>query len=497
MSMLPGIDKMVIPQGSPLKDAIRAIDENAQGIVFAVDVDGSLSGVLTDGDIRRSFLKGCSLDTPVGDVMRVDFVSMPLDTPEEELMGLLSDRIRHIPLRDEHRRPVDYACRHRLRRIPVMEPVLAGNELAYVTDCIKSGWISSQGSYVQKFEKMFSVLMSGRESVAVCNGTVALHLALLSLGVGPGDEVIVPDLTFAATINSVLHAGATPVIVDVEPGTWAISPEGIEAAITSKTKAVLVVHLYGHPADMDKVMAVARRHGLFVVEDCAEAIGARYRGVPVGTIGDAGCFSFFGNKTVTTGEGGMVVLKQPAHAERARLLRDHGMSRDRKYWHTAVGYNYRMTNMQAAIGVAQLEVLPDILDRKLRLAGAYNRLLSGCGGTTLPPKMAWADPACWLYTITIDEEVYGPRDEVVGKLLLNGIETRPVFYPLHEMPPYAGYAGVREFPVSVGISRAGLSLPSSVSVSEKEAEEIACALLDIGKVHCMVSDGRPGGAGGR
>ena len=325
MSNLPTIQSLLVHQNTSIKDALSIIDKNAQGIVFAIDDQSKLVGVLTDGDIRRALLRGISLNEPVSVGMQRKFVSRPVSTSSKDLILLLNDQIRHIPLVDENNIPVDYACPHRLHQIPIMEPSLTGNEIEYVTDCIKTNWISSQGMYVRKFESLFAEYCGYPYALAVSNGTVALHLALVALHIGPGDEVIVPDLTFVASINAILYTGATPVIVDIHIETWTIDPSEIEKKITSATKAIMPVHLYGHPCHMDEIMAIAKRHNLFVVEDCAEAIGSKYKNKIVGSFGEVSTFSFFGNKTITTGEGGMVLFRDKETHERAKKLRDHGM----------------------------------------------------------------------------------------------------------------------------------------------------------------------------
>ncbi len=468
--MIPTLEQMTIDHNSDLQAALAAIDRNAQGIVFVVDESNKPVGTLTDGDIRRTLLKTRSLDTLVHQAMNVDFVCKNAKTPDEEILPLLDEKIKHVPLVDEAGVLVDYSSLNRIRRAPIMEPCLGGNELAYVTDCIKSNWISSQGKYVAKFENQFSEFHGEGFAVSTSNGTCALHLALTALGIGPGDEVILPDLTFAATANAVIHAGATPVFVDVSPDTWGIDPDKIESALTSNTRALLPVHLYGHPCHMDRIVEIARRRDLFVIEDCAEAMGAEYKGEKVGLFGDAACFSFFGNKLITTGEGGMVLFKQKTLGEKAKLLRDHGMSKEKRYWHPEVGFNYRMTNLQAAIGLAQLEQVEDFLAAKIKLANAYENVLKDCPGLELPSAWDWAKNVCWLYTVRIDETRFGGRDEVIEKLLLNGIDARPVFYPLHCMPPYQKYARGKTFPISEAASRTGLSLPSAVTL---ELDEIA------------------------
>lgn len=358
-------------------------------------------------------------------------------------------------------------------KYPVAEPEIGEEELRNVVEAVKSGWVSSKGKFIEEFENSFARYIGVKYGVATSSGTTALHLALAALGVGPGDEVVVPDLTFAATINAVLYVGARPVIADVDPSYWCLDPRELERAITERTKAVMVVHLYGHPCDMDAIMEVAERHGLYVVEDAAEAHGAEYRGRKVGGFGHVSCFSFYGNKIITTGEGGMCLTNDEELAERMRVLRDHGMDPKRRYWHNFVGFNYRMTNLQAALGVAQLGKIGRFVEKKRMIARWYAEELSSVKGIALHPEMPWAKCVYWLYSILVDEEKTGlSRDELAQRLQRYGIETRNLFYPLHEMPPYQGYA-TSSYPTSSAISRRGLSLPSSVKLKEEDVAFIA------------------------
>ncbi|QCG93042.1 aminotransferase class I/II-fold pyridoxal phosphate-dependent enzyme (plasmid) [Azospirillum sp. TSA2s] len=479
MEPLPPIDELLLFRSAPLRRVLEILDRTASGIVFVVDGDHRLCGVCTDGDIRRGLLRSLSLESEVGEVMTHHPVALPVTAPRDAVLAELGDAIRVIPLLDAAGRPIDYASFPRYRRIPVLEPELRGNELTYVTECIKTGWISSKGRFVLEFEKAFAAYIDVPEAVSVSNGTTALHLALLALGIGPGDEVIVPDLTFAATANAVLHAGATPVLVDVRPDTWNIDPDAAAAAITSRTRAIMPVHLYGLPADMDGMRALAERHGLVVIEDAAEALGAFHHGRAAGGIGDAGCFSFFGNKLITTGEGGMVTFRDPAAAARARMLRDHGMAPDRRYWHEEVGYNYRMTNIQAALGVAQLERIDEFIGRKLEIAEMYRAGLQDIPGVTLPEIVPDLRNVYWVFSIILGEEIGISRDEVAIRLNSKGIETRPLFYPLHTMPPYRRYAGNRQFAASDRLSRCGLSLPSGVTMTPGEIAHVVDTLRGV------------------
>lgn len=472
------INELLIHSDKTIKDALAVIEKNAQGVCFVTEKK-QLIGVVTDGDIRRSLINGKGLDTLVSDVMQKQFTSLPVNTPQAEVQKKLSSSIRHIPLVDENNVPVDYACFSRTHRTPIMQPLLNGNELAYVSDCINTGWISSQGAYVKRFEKEFAEYCGAKYAVAVSNGTVALHLALVALGIKEGDEVLVPDLTFAASINAIIYTGAIPVIVDVDKTTWTISLEDIEKNITPKTRAIMPVHLYGHPCHMDEIMAIAKKYNLLIIEDAAEAIGAKYKGKHVGTFGEAATFSFFGNKTITTGEGGMVFFRTKEAYETALVLRDHGMSKTKKYWHDMVGFNYRMTNLQAAIGCAQMERIDEFVKEKRKLASFYNSILAETGVFELPPQAEWAVNGYWLYTAVLRENCGITRNELMDKMLKNGVETRAVFFPLHEMPPYKNYPTKSNFKNADYISQQGISLPSSVNITESELVNIKQAFHTI------------------
>lgn len=361
--------------------------------------------------------------------------------------------------------------------IPVYQPDLSGNELVYVTDCITSSWISSLGEYIPRFEEAFAAFCGVRHAIAIDNGTAALHLALALYDIGPGDEVIVPTLTFVATANAVHYTGATPVFVDSESESWGIDPAAIETKISPKTRAIIPVHLFGHPANMGPIMALAQKYNLIVIEDAAEAHGAEYKGQRVGGIGQVGCFSFYGNKVLTTGEGGMLTTNDADVAKKARLLKDHGMSKEIRYWHPVVGYNYRMTNIQAALGLAQLERIDHILARKRRLAEIYHTNLADCPGIIRPPEADWAKNIYWLYTILITNDLAVSRDDVARALKQRGIDSRPVFIPMHQLPPYQDTANA--FPVAENLSQQGLSLPSYLTLSDNQLNFICNTLREI------------------
>ncbi|MEO0900172.1 MAG: aminotransferase class I/II-fold pyridoxal phosphate-dependent enzyme [Bacteroidota bacterium] len=473
MSNSIDLEKLLVLSGKSLRFALQVMDANAQGIVFVVEENRQVAGVLTDGDVRRFLIGGGDLDIVVNEVMITQFVSLPATAEIEDIQKRLSDKIRHIPLLDEKGRVVDCATRTRLRRIPVMEPQLGGNELNYVTACVKTSWISSQGKFVREFEEMLAAFTGMPYALATSNGTVALHLALVALGIGEGDEVIVPDLTFAASINAIIYAGATPVLIDVNKDDWNIDVSKIEKLITPKTKAIMPVHLYGYPAEMDSIMAIAEKHNLLVVEDAAEALGSEWKGKRVGSYGHAATYSFFGNKTITTGEGGMVLFRDQDVYEHAKVLRDHGMAKGKRYWHEYVGFNYRMTNLQAAIGVAQMERVDEILEKKMWLGATYNQAFNNVAGLITPPSSPHAKDTFWLYTLRLEEEAN--RDDIMGKLMANGIETRPVFFPLHEMPPYQAY-NKGSYPNASQISLKGISLPSATTLKQEDINHITSSL---------------------
>jgi perosamine synthetase len=358
-----------------------------------------------------------------------------------------------------------------MKAIPVAEPDLRGNERKYVLDCIDTNWISSLGKYIPLFEQKFSEYCGSPYGVSVANGTVALHLALAALGIGKGDEVIIPDLTFVATPNAVSYTGAKPVFVDSEIGTWNMDPAKLESAITPRTKAIIPVHLYGHPCDMEPIMKIAEEHGLKVIEDAAEAHGAEYRGKKVGSIGDVGCFSFYGNKILTTGEGGMCITADEQLAERMRFLKDHGMAK-RRYYHPEIGFNYRMTNIQAAIGLAQLERINEIIAIKRSHAKVYAKYLGSCKGIVLQPEMPWAKTVFWLHSVLVDNSFRSNRDLLMQELSKEGIDSRPFFVPMHELPMYKAEG----FPVASRLSLQGINLPSSSLLTDDDIKRI-CSVI--------------------
>jgi len=363
--------------------------------------------------------------------------------------------------------------------IPISNIVFEGNEEKYVLDGVRSTWVSSLGKYIDRFEDDFASFLGAKHAVSVSNGTCALLLALKALDVGPGDEVVVPSFTFAATVNAVMHAGATPVLIDCMPDHWNVDPAEFEKAITPSTKAVIPVHLYGHPCDMKSIMRIAKKHKIFVIEDAAEAHGAECEGKKVGAIGHIGCFSFYGNKVITTGEGGLCVTNNSLLDKRMRKLRDHGMSKKRRYWHEEVGFNFRLTNLNAAIGVAQLEQIGEKLARRLELANLYNTGIRTIPGLRIYSKSLHGKKIDWLYCVFVGDNFPLKRDPLIVKLKKYNIDARPTFYPAHLMPPYRQIRKIGNLGNSVNFGLSGINLPLFPSLLDEDVEYIVASLREI------------------
>ncbi|HOJ18057.1 MAG: DegT/DnrJ/EryC1/StrS aminotransferase family protein [Ignavibacteriales bacterium] len=355
-------------------------------------------------------------------------------------------------------------------KVPIYQPSLSGNEKKYVNECLDSSWISSRGDFIGRFENEFIKYIGSNHAVSVSNGTVALHLALVTLGIGPGDEVIVPSFTYIASVSTICHAGATPVFVDSLYSSWQIDPAQIRKAITSKTRAIMVVHLYGQPCEMDEIVKIAKEFKLFVIEDCAEAFGSEYNGKRVGTFGDIACFSFYGNKTITTGEGGMVVTNDETLWDRAYHLRMHGLAKYREYWHDVLGFNYRMTNICAAIGLAQLEKADEKISAKRKLAQKFMEILKEYP-VDFHKEVQGTFHTYWMISILVENR--NVREKLREQLKSDSIETRPTFYPVHTMPMFS--QKYQKLPVAEDIGWRGINLPSFPTISDEQLELIAAS----------------------
>ena len=377
--------------------------------------------------------------------------------------------------------------------IPVCEPTLLGNAKKYVTECLDTNWISANGRFIDEFEKKFAEFCNVRHGVSCNNGTSALHLALAAIGIGQGDEVIVPDFTMIASVNAIIYTGAKPVFVDADKETWCIDPAKIEEKLTKRTKAIMPVHIYGHPCDMDRIKEISKKRGIRIIEDAAEAHGAEYKNKRCGSLGDVAAFSFYGNKIITTGEGGMVVTDDVKIAEKAKELRNHCFGKgDERFTHRCIGFNYRMTNIQAAIGLSQIENADELVNARIRNARLYNSFLSKNKVTAediiLPPEKPWAKNAYWMYGIVLKDSVNLSRDEIMAKLLKEGIESRSFFMPMHSQPCFMERKSESlanlpdcsgDYPVSELLSKRGLYLPSSSSLTKEQILKVCDALAKI------------------
>jgi len=379
----------------------------------------------------------------------------PLQDPETPVMSLSRGQIKQIE------NPImNFDC-------PIYQPSLSGNEKKYVNECLDSSWISSKGRFVADFETKFAAYTAVRYATSVTNGTTALHLALLALGMSLGDEVIVPTLTYIASVNAITYTGATPVFVDSLPDTWQMDPDDVRRKITPQTRAIMVVHLYGHPCEMDSLVTIAKEHGVFLIEDCAEAFGTLYKGRHVGIFGDIATYSFFGNKTITTGEGGMVVTNDETLYDRSLRFKGQGLAKHRQYWHDVIGYNYRMTNICAAIGLAQLERADEILSKKRQIAHWYSEALSDLP-LTFHREVGDVRHSYWMCSVLTENRE--KRDQLRDVLEHHGIETRPVFFPIHTMPMYA--RKFQRHPVAENLGWRGINLPSWPEIKQENVVRI-------------------------
>lgn len=366
--------------------------------------------------------------------------------------------------------------------IPVNEPLLNGNEKRYLDECIDTGWISSEGPFIKQFEEQFAARMGRKHGIAVCNGSVALDAAVAALGIGRGDEVILPTFTIISCAAAIVRAGATPVVVDSDPVTWNMDVSQIEAKITPQTKAIMLVHIYGLPVDMRPLLELAKKYGLAIIEDAAEMHGQTYRGQPCGSFGELSAFSFYPNKHVTTGEGGMILTDDAQLAERCHSLRNLCFQPQQRFVHDELGWNFRMTNLQAALGVAQLERLDEFVARKRRMGRSYTELLNGTPGLQLPlPQTDYAENIYWVFGVVLDDAVPFDAKEAMRRLGDLKIGTRPFFWPMHEQPVFRkmGLFKGAACPVAERLARRGFYLPSGVALTDEQIERVAAVVKEV------------------
>lgn len=460
-----------------IRDALIKINSNASGTLFVIK-NNQVIGVLTDGDVRRSLINNTSIQASVCKIMNKKFVKIYQNEDKNKSLLKLqkySKKIKVFPVVDKNKNLLDITTKERFNFIPVYEPFIKGNEMKYLVDCISTNWISSAGPYVKKFEDRFSSIHHKKKALSVSSGTTGLHIALAALGIKKGDEVIVPNLTFAAVINSVLYVNAKPVIVDVDKNKWTIDINEVKKNITEKTKAIIAVHIYGNPCDLNNLVKICKEKNIYLIEDCAEAIGSKYNKKHVGTFGDCGVFSFFANKTISTGEGGMVIFKNEKIYKHAKKLRDHGMSAEKRYYHDAVGYNYRITNIQAAIGLAQLENFKKIIKRKLEIAKIYKKKLDKYKNIIFQKDEKKSINTFWAVSIVVKYKEFSFFD-IEKEMKKFGIEIRNFFYPLNVQKIYKKYATKKNFNTDL-ICPFGISLPTFTSIKNFEINYIIKNLI--------------------
>ena len=472
------LNKFIIQKNKSIKDAMIKIEKNGLGTLFVLN-NKKLIGVVTDGDIRRVIISGKKIDEKIDKVMNKNFIKIKDNFSRNKILSIISKyghKVRIYPILNKSGNLIDISTKERLTIIPVYSPYLQGNEARYLSECISTNWISSRGGYVNKFENHFSLLHNGRKSLAISSGTAGLHLAIKSLGIKESDEVIIPNFTFAAVINSILYERAKPVIVDVDKKKWTIDINEIKKNITKKTKAIIAVHLYGNPCDLDNLKKICKKNKIFLIEDCAEAIGSKYKNKLVGTFGDCAIFSFFANKTISTGEGGMIIFKEKKYFNRAKMLRDHGMQDTKKYYHNEVGFNYRMTNLQAAIGVAQLEKFNEIIKKKINVFQNYHNYLKKDLSIKFQKNEKFSINTYWAVGLIINSKKFFYKK--IERFFRNkGIEVRNFFYPLNSQKIYRKFSTKQKYNTDQFVVK-GITLPTFPSIKKDEISFIAKTLLN-------------------
>ena len=486
---MKNIESYIIYLDQSLTDALKKINANSRGFLIVTDSKNKMVGTLTDGDCRRHLANTGSLSDAVQKICNTDYAYAHDIIGARDILNTNSGYL-FVPIVDDNFIIKDIDFRERLDFIPLITPDFSGNENKYLTQCVSSGWASSQGFYISEFQNNFESYTKNKNALAVSNGTHALHLAMLALDIGPGDEVIVPNLTFAAVINAVIYCGATPVIADVNLQTGNLSVECIREVLSARTKAVIFVHLYGNPSGVVEVNNFCRSNNLYLIEDCAEALGSYAQNIHVGNFGHISTYSFFGNKTITTGEGGMICFESRAMKDKASVLRDHGMSKQKRYWHSVVGYNYRMTNMQAALGLAQLERVTHFVGRKIENQQIYEQ--------KLPKKyfsFTHVNSDCvnshWFVFVNLINYGQNTTKQIQEILYRNNIDSRRAFYCLSEMKIYREYTknDKTTYRNSEALSTSGLCLPSGVGLTKDQISYV-CNVLQLANQNISIEENK-------
>ncbi len=461
----------IVLANASIEECMLIIAKNLSKIAFVCD-NARVIGSISDGDIRRHLLREGAISDKVDLAMHATPITLSKEALEmqgDEFIATTSLDIDVYPVLDQDMNIIGVYKKSKTPSFPIYSPTIDGNELKYVAKCLESNWISSQGPYVKQFgEKFESLIGHGFRAIAVSNGTSALFLALKAFGIGAGDRIAVPSLTFAATANAIIHTGAVPVFLDVDPQTWCITPESLKEALKYNLKGFISVDLYGNSCSSDELRDLANKNDLIFIEDAAEALGTLFKGTHVGKYSDAVTFSFFGNKTITTGEGGMLCLKDKGAFDMATLLRDHGMDKSKRYWHNIIGYNLRLTNIQAALGVAQMEKLDATLRKKSYIYELYFANLKQI--LEFQVTTNWCKSSFWLISALTPQTV--DTSLLIENCKKVGIDLRRGFYPLHTMPPYIDYNST-SLMNTLSITHRLISLPSYPSLSTEDINYIS------------------------
>ena len=478
------LEKFCIQIPCKFKDILKKFNQNLNGIVFVVDKNKKLIGSISDGDIRRKLLqknKKIKIISNKFQIINRKTIYGNINDNKEKLLELFSSqkpKIKCLPLLNNYKKVVDICLLDKLNSIPLLQPFIDKSEINNVLNCLQTGWLSSKGVYVKKFENKFTQFLGGGYAVSVTNGTAAIELGLASLGVGKGDEVILPNFTFGATINAVINIGAKPVVVDIDKAKWTISVDQIKKNITKKTKAILIVHVYGLVCELKKINKLVKKHKLFLVEDCAEALGSKLNKKYIGINGDCSTFSFYPNKTITTGEGGMVVFKNKKVFNHSLILRNQGREiSDTFFIHKERGFNYRMSNIQAAIGYSQMFKIKKFLSFRKKVFNFYDRAFKNISNFELMPNIKNSQNSGWLYVLKINSFDHKKRDVLISNLKKKGIEARPAFYPLNRMDPFKSFCKGK-YPESNEVALKSICLPSSPFLTKNELKYVTTTFLN-------------------
>lgn len=469
------LSNLLINENSLLREAMIRMNDYCLDTIFVVDEENILKGVITDGDIRRKLLKGYKLDDSVFNVMNTNYTAASIIDKRADVLTLRKNGIKSIPLLDEYKRVLGCIGQEVEDFIPIYDAIFDGNELEYVTDCIENSWVSSTGQYVKKFEQKFSEYTGLDGCLSTCNGSTALELAISLCDLKKDDEIIVPNLTFASPVNSAIRSNCKVSLVDVNKNNMCLDMELLLKRITNKTKIIIIVNLYGFPFDVKKLKEIISQD-IIIIEDCAESLGSFRDGKHCGYYSDFATFSFFGNKTITTGEGGMLFCSNDFKKEEARIMRDHGMNPKKRYWHEKIGFNFRMTNLQAALGLAQIERIDKILKRKKIVFEKYKQLMASYGFVFNADLDINVKNSIWLVTTTHKKiEKYGVEN-LEYQLKLLGVDIRKVFYPLSSMPIYKSYSN-GSYPNSYYLNASHICLPSSPNLTMENIENIVTRII--------------------